>query len=107
MPASAGGDGEVSVEGPGGVNQDLLAFLVEGAHAADVAGEMATGDEFGQGGLGQSGRVAVDMGAQGADRVDQILGQHEVTHAQARKHHLAHGADIDNAGLGIEALQGG
>ena len=88
------------------VEQHPLAFGIERAHAADVGREVALGDEVGEGGLGDRGRVGVDQHPDPDEGVDQVLGHDHVADAQPREHHLGERADVDHPALLVETLEG-
>ncbi len=89
-----------------GCDQNRLALGVEGAHAADVGRQMTLADEIDQGRLGDRRGVGIDQRPDREEGVDQLLGHHHVADPQARKHDLAHGADVDHPAIAIEALEG-
>jgi hypothetical protein len=51
---------------------------VQGAHPADVAGEVAVGDEVGERGLLERGRVEAGVPGRGDEAVDEPVGDDEV-----------------------------
>ena len=69
-----------------------------------MGGEIAIIDKIGEGCLRYRGGVAVDDPPEGQKNIHQILRHHHVADAQARKHDLAHGADIKHAIIVIQPL---
>ena len=82
-----------------------VAGLVDLAHLADVAGQVALVDEAGQRGLrGQRGvPVGHELGRPHR-RVQGRGGNHEAK-AQRRQHGLGERADVDHPAAGVEGLQ--
>ncbi len=86
MPASAGLTSSTpSSSCRGRLHQRGLLLGVAHAHAADVAGERALGDELREHRLGHRGRMAVDEAPRRGEGVDQGRRHHDVAETKAGK----------------------
>ncbi len=86
--------------------QNVRPLSVEHAHAADVTREMTFADEIRKYVLKKSGRSKIHGAADFQKTIDQVARNDQVAQAQRRKQYFAEGADVDHAGIGIQALQG-
>src|SRR5271170_791306 len=89
-----------------GIEKNAAAFTIERAHAAEVAREMAFGDELGEHGLMEMRRADVHGVAHGEKGIDEIGGKDKIADSQRGEEHFAESADINNARGVIESLQG-
>ena len=66
---------------------------------------MAFTEKVGQDGLIEMRRTDVHRVPHTQEGIDEIGGDHEITDAESREEHFAEGADVDDAGRVIEALE--
>jgi hypothetical protein len=88
-------------------DEDRAALGVEGAHAAKVAREVAVAHEVGEHGLVEGRGAVVEGFANAAEARDEVVRDDDVADAQRGEQDLAEGADVDDALIGVEALERG
>ena len=90
-----------------GIDEGGAASLVEGAHAADVADEVARAHEVGEDLLKQIGGEDIHGETHGGEAVDEVGGDDDVAEAHGGAEYFAEGSDVDDAVAGVEALERG
>src|ERR1700728_122150 len=98
---------EVAELGAEAFDQGGATGFVEGAHAADVAGEMAVVHEVGEGCLKQVGRKDIDGEANGGEAMHEVGGYNDGAEAERGAQDFAEGSNVDDAVAGVESLEGG
>jgi hypothetical protein len=90
-----------------GCRERVALFAVELAHAPDVRCEVPLLHERGDDRGGGGRRLPVEQVAGGEERRNQGVRHHGVTEPQAGEQRLVERADVDDALLRVEALEGG
>lgn len=107
MPAPAGGTSRRPEKSPAALlHEQHLPFGVEGAHAADVAGEVALRHKVRGHDLIQPRRLPVGELAGRGEGVHEVRREDGVAEPKRREEHLAESADVDNPTLRVQPLQG-
>jgi hypothetical protein len=87
-------------------HQRVVAVPVELAHGADMGGEHAFVHELGDDRLGDRRHAAQPGQADTLDALHQPFGHQHESEPEGREQGLRKGADIDDAAVGVDALQG-